>query len=110
VNKNPEAYKEQRLFEQSKVFQSTIKTVSTRLGFDTALDFKDVELMYLACSFETAWNPSKLSPWCSAFDEADLKVMEYHQDIEYYWIDGYGYELTYKQACEPIKDIIKNFK
>jgi multiple inositol-polyphosphate phosphatase/2,3-bisphosphoglycerate 3-phosphatase len=110
VDDNPEALKEQRLFEGSEQFQSMLRAVSKRLGFEATLEFKDVELMYLACSFETAWNPEQLSPWCSPFSEEDLKVLEYHQDLDYYWIDGYGYELTYKQACAPVQDVVKNFQ
>jgi len=36
--------------------------------------------------------------------------MEYHQDLDHYWSDGYGYEITYKQACPPVKDVIDSFQ
>lgn len=33
--------------------------------------------------------------------------MEYAEDLKYYWVDGYGYELTYKQACPAFNDMIQ---
>jgi len=66
--------------------------------------------MYLACSFETAMHPNNTSPWCSLFDKNDFKIMEYRQDLEYYWVDGYGHELTYKVACPAIADMLDTFK
>ena len=110
MDKNPEALQEQKQFEESDTFQSTMKAVTDRLGFETALEYSDVELMYLACSFETAWNPSRLSPWCAVFSQNDFEVLEYHQDLDYYWIDGYGFEITYKQACGPVQDFVESFK
>ena len=36
--------------------------------------------------------------------------MEYREDLEYYYEDGYGYEINYKQACPIIKDVHDRFK
>lgn len=66
--------------------------------------------MYMTCAFETAWTPATSSPWCALFDVDDLEKMQYRQDLEYYWIDGYGFELTYKQACPAVKDMVEHFK
>jgi hypothetical protein len=38
-----------------------------------------------------------------------LQVFEYAEDLEYYWIDGYGYNITYRQACPPVKDMMQHF-
>lgn len=34
-----------------------------------------------------------------------LKVLEYAEDLKYYWQDGYGHELTYRQACPAFRDM-----
>lgn len=39
-----------------------------------------------------------------------LQVFEYAEDLEYYWIDGYGYNITYRQACPPVKDMMQHFQ
>lgn len=33
--------------------------------------------------------------------------MEYAEDLKYYWLDGYGYEITYKQACPVFNDMLQ---
>jgi len=83
-----------------------IKKLQERLGMGKPLSLEEVEIMYLACSFESAWNPTNASTWCNIFDEYDFQVLEYRQDVEYYWIDGYGYKLTYEQACPTLEDIV----
>ena len=85
------------MFEQTEEFLSVIRSVSDRLGFEKSLTlgtvfffltvgFKlelkslyfetdDIERLYMMCSFEKAWRPKKLSPWCAAFSEEDLEVL-----------------------------------
>ncbi|KAI4456531.1 multiple inositol polyphosphate phosphatase-related [Holotrichia oblita] len=65
----------------------------------------DVYLMYTTCAFETALSKKRKSPWCVAFDLDTIKVIEYAEDLKYYWKDGYGYEITYKQACKTFNDM-----
>ena len=66
--------------------------------------------MYMACSFETAWNPSELSPWCTIFSEEDFKVLEYHTDIDYYYMHGLGFEITIRRACGQVLEIVESFE
>jgi len=110
VDKNPATYEERRKFENSDVFHQMIARVQDRLGIRRKLDLTDVEVMYLTCGFESAWNPSEGSPWCGMFGDEDFRILEYRQDLEYYWVDGYGHELTFKQACGPMVDILQQFK
>lgn len=71
----------------------------------------DAQLMYTICAFETAWSRFKdLSPWCRLFNEKTIKVMEFAADLKYYWIDGYGFDITYKQACPAIIDMLARIK
>jgi len=111
VDKNPNTYLERKRFENSAPFTQLREKLVLRTGLakeDISVD--NVEAVYMTCAFETAWEPEKISPWCHLFDEPGLDVMQYRQDIEYYWVDGYGYELTYKQACPAIIDMIDHIK
>lgn len=83
-----------------------LKKLQDRLGLEKPPSLEEVEIMYLTCSFESAWNPSSPSVWCNVFDEFDLQVLEYRQDVEYFWIDGYGYKLTYELACPTMEDVL----
>jgi len=110
VKDNPEATKEKKLFEQTDEFQSMIKSVSNRLGYEETLNITVIDMLYQMCSFEKAWRPKKLSAWCAVFNEEDLEIIEYREDLDYYYEDGYGHEINYQQACPMIKDVHDRFQ
>ena len=109
VDDNPEAIREKTLFEASHEMDRVLQSVSERLGFSQGLSLAEVDMMYLMCSFDKAWRPKKLSPWCAAFSRHDLEVLEYREDLEYFYEDGYGNEINYVQACPVVKDIVDHF-
>ena len=37
-------------------------------------------------------------------------MLEYRQDLKYYWQDGPGYPINGKQACVLAKDAVDNFR
>ncbi|XP_001655344.2 multiple inositol polyphosphate phosphatase 1 [Aedes aegypti] len=107
IKHNPEAIREVELFYNSKPMKEAIGRISKKVG--TFLDADSIHLMYQTCAFETAWNKKHTSPWCTLFDKLSVKLLEFGEDLEYYWIDGYGYELTYEQACSAFGDLLKRF-
>ncbi|XP_049811872.1 multiple inositol polyphosphate phosphatase 1 isoform X1 [Schistocerca nitens] len=110
VDKNPATVLQKRKFERGPEMLAALKRITTRLGLNGTIGVADAEVMYLTCTFETAWEKRGVSPWCSVFSEEDLKVFEYSEDLKYYWVDGYGYELTYKQACPALKDMMEHLQ
>merc|ERR1712107_685236 len=38
-----------------------------------------------------------------------LEVMEYREDLDYYWVDGPGYPVTAAQSCPLMKDLLETF-
>jgi len=36
--------------------------------------------------------------------------MEYAEDLDNYWVDGYGYQINYQQACPTLKDMFNFFR
>ncbi|XP_017089699.2 multiple inositol polyphosphate phosphatase 1 [Drosophila bipectinata] len=111
VDKNPDTLVNARRFLAEPQMQSAVEHVrsSTRLP---ELRPEDVQLMYTVCAFETAWRrprPTDRWPthsvWCNFFDVPALNAMEFFEDLEYYWNDGYGYELTHRIACPAIADM-----
>lgn len=103
--------KEVEKFAESDITKAAIEKIALKLGFKSnELNASDVHLMYMSCAFETATNNQKFSPWCSVFDSETIKVFEFLEDLEYYWIDGYGYSITYEQVCPAIKDMIEHIK
>ena len=39
-----------------------------------------------------------------------LDMLEYREDIKYYWKDGYGHTINTEQACVLVKDAVDNFR
>lgn len=37
------------------------------------------------------------------------QVLEFADDLKYYWNDGYGYKLSYEQACPALRDVFNFF-
>ena len=93
--------------------------------------------MYTMCAFETSWDRHNKSAWCKIFKKSELKVgkvhkildvcasvekiyvirwifwlqvLEYAEDLELYWFDGYGKELNTKIACPMFKDAFAHLR
>uniref|UniRef100_A0A1B0DG89 Multiple inositol polyphosphate phosphatase 1 n=1 Tax=Phlebotomus papatasi TaxID=29031 RepID=A0A1B0DG89_PHLPP len=107
VDKNPDAMEQVRLFAASDQFLQVLRDLRVKTGIED-LSADDIHLIYTTCAFETAWDGRKISPWCSLFDKENIKVLEFLEDLEYYWIDGYGYELTYRQACPAGRNMFEH--
>ncbi|XP_017030500.1 multiple inositol polyphosphate phosphatase 1 isoform X2 [Drosophila kikkawai] len=110
VDKNPETLVNARLFLAEPPIQSAVEQLRSSTGLPD-LQPEDVQLMYTVCAFETAWHRQRDgtrhadSVWCSFFDLAALDALEFFEDLEYYWNDGYGYELTHRIACPAMADM-----
>jgi len=52
---------------------------------------------------------------CNAFNENQeifhivVQVLEYHGDLKYYWINGYGNALNGDMSCQFVKDLSETF-
>ncbi|XP_028400501.1 multiple inositol polyphosphate phosphatase 1-like [Dendronephthya gigantea] len=70
---------------------------------------KDVVELYLMCAFGTQTDSNDVS-LCSLFEDDDLEVMEYLNDLKIYWSYGRGRKINYKMACLLYKKIIESFE
>ncbi|KAK7051127.1 PHOsphatase [Halocaridina rubra] len=104
VKDKPEALEEAKLFAEGPEVAAMVARMSKRLGISLTLDY--VETLYDACRFYKAWMPSEMSVWCAAFTPDDLKIMEYCEDLEYYYESGYGHVINYESACPMMKDLL----
>jgi len=106
VKKNPRSRVEFDLFSQSPQVEAVRKEMSDLLGLEVTIE--DIDKMYVTCNFDQAWQPRKQSPWCTLFSDKSLEVMEYREDLEYYWVDGPGHEVNYLPSCVLIRDMFTN--
>lgn len=63
--------------------------------------------MWQLCRFEQAFDLTKLSPWCSVFSIDDIAVMEYGEDLGYYYEAGYGFNMNKNIPCEAMQNMLK---
>lgn len=106
VDKNASARAEVDAFIDGEVMRASLERVSKRLGFEETLTYKEVEVLWEACRYDQAWEPTQDSPWCAAFDDEDLMVFEYRADVKYYYVTGYGNAVNLQLGCVLVKDII----
>lgn len=110
VKKNKEvSLKEHREFQSSEHVEKLVNELRDITQIEQLTLF-DIEHIYTMCGFETSWQYNLLngeSVWCTFFqNKKHLKVMEFLEDLEYYWIDGHGFEITRKVACKTVEDIL----
>ncbi|XP_023323343.1 multiple inositol polyphosphate phosphatase 1 isoform X3 [Eurytemora carolleeae] len=110
VKKNNSSRIEFDLFSESSHIQEIRKNLTALLGLEQTLTISDLDKIYVSCNFDQAWKPRKLSPWCTLFSDKALEIMEYREDLEYYWIDGPGNEISSSPACVLLKDVLNNFQ
>ncbi|XP_063995033.1 multiple inositol polyphosphate phosphatase 1-like [Diachasmimorpha longicaudata] len=110
-NENDPHYgKELTDFLKGQEFSNVIQNVSSRLGFQYPLSADKIRSMYDMCRYDKVWAVEKLSPWCAVFNNEELKVMEYAEDLEYYYTAGYGREVNKIIGCFPLQDMMNRFR
>lgn len=63
--------------------------------------------MWQLCRFEQAFDLTKSAPWCSAFSIDDVAVLEYGEDLSYYYEAGYGFDMNENILCEAMQNMLK---
>ncbi|XP_028177744.1 multiple inositol polyphosphate phosphatase 1-like [Ostrinia furnacalis] len=91
-------------------FLNVKSNVQTRLGISTQLSSEDVDSLYELCRFYRSWEPNLKSPWCAAFSNADLLVMEYRDDVKHYYRNGYGSWVNVNLGAPVLKNLYENFE
>ncbi|XP_023702394.1 multiple inositol polyphosphate phosphatase 1-like [Cryptotermes secundus] len=109
VRDNPDTTKEYSTFKKGPEMNVVIQSVSNRLGFTSSISYDNLSKMYTICRFEKAWHVDSVSPWCAAFSEDELKVLEYKEDLSAYYKHGYGSDLNKKVGCVLVKDFLDRF-
>ena len=92
VEENDETYREAEKLEESEHFASIYKDVENTLGLNLAE--KDITAIWDICRYETAWNKGIYSPWCNVFSMESISILEYREDLNYYYSEGYGFNVT----------------
>ncbi|XP_054282249.1 multiple inositol polyphosphate phosphatase 1-like [Macrosteles quadrilineatus] len=103
------AKEEKAKFDKSEWMNNVIYSVSQRLGFDYNLTKDNVKDIYDGCRYQKAWNVTGTSPWCAAFTKEELQVLEYGEDVKYFYKSGPGKPMNMRLACPLVKDLYTRF-
>lgn len=93
-----------------------LRQVSAKLGFHGSHQLRavEVETLSLICKFEQIWDINSTSPLCAAFSVANHQVLEYMEDLGYYYGVGYGhsaYRRLYENMnCHLLQDLLSFLK
>ncbi|XP_050440391.1 multiple inositol polyphosphate phosphatase 1-like [Adelges cooleyi] len=97
-------------FQNSPSVQSVVSSVSMKMGLSNNLTYNDVQLIFESCRYEKAWYPQSSPAWCALFSHNDLEILEYLEDLKYYYSNAYGNPNGERLGCPIVKDMINNFK
>ena len=112
VNAKSSANSEYAKFIHGPRVRNVTKKITERLNLNNKPNLitpQDVVEMYLMCAFGTQTDSRDVS-LCSLFDDDDLEVMEYLNDLKIYWSYGYGRKINYKMACQLYRRITESFQ
>lgn len=108
VNNN-KTNEQANVFIQKEEYKMLLQNVTSRLGFLYSVDPKLIRAAYEICRYDKATEIAKPSPWCAAFTKENILLLEYLEDLTYYYKEGYGNPLSKKLGCKPIADLMKQF-
>ncbi|XP_072948952.1 multiple inositol polyphosphate phosphatase 1-like [Epargyreus clarus] len=91
-------------------FKAVQNAVQQRLGISTQLSADDIYAIYEICRFYRSWTATLQSPWCAAFSDQDLLVLEYRDDVRHYHRNGYGSWVNVNLGGPALKDFYENFE
>jgi multiple inositol-polyphosphate phosphatase / 2,3-bisphosphoglycerate 3-phosphatase len=97
-------------FQQTEVYKKMISEVSTRLGFKYQLNSKQIDTIFDMCRYDQAWFLQEHSAWCAAFTPEHVNVLEYLEDLKYYYKSGPGSEVNSNIMCAAMKDLVTTMK
>lgn len=93
------------IFEKSPIYQQMIEDINNRL--DINLTINEIQDIYDLCRYELAWYIHLPSAWCSVFDPEHIEILEYAEDLRYYYKSGYGNEeINSRVTCDIMADFL----
>lgn len=104
---------EQVAFLEGPEYEEMIEQVSQKLGFQGSRTLRaiQVEVLAIICKYEQIWDTNSTSPLCAAFSVGNHQVLEYYEDLDYYYRVGYGfpeYRTLYENMnCHLMQDLLR---
>lgn len=103
---------ERDAFEEGPEYQEMLAQVNAKLGFIgyDELDSRQIRTFWEWCRYEQTSEVDQYPAWCAAFSIANHAVLNYFEDLNLYYNEGYGLEnrrLTENLNCGLIQDLLR---
>ncbi|XP_025207369.1 multiple inositol polyphosphate phosphatase 1-like [Melanaphis sacchari] len=97
---------EASLFRKSPEYMEMVSQISKRLGFLDNITDSIIHAMYESCRYNKALVIESYPAWCGLFTRQELQLLEYYEDLDYYYKYGYGSEMNTKVGCPIAKELM----
>ncbi|CAO1429342.1 unnamed protein product [Diamesa serratosioi] len=98
-------------WQRGAEFQLMLSQVNTKLGLtgNQLLTPRQLRTLWDICNFEQLWNLAAPAPYCGAFSVNNNAILEYFEDLEYYYTVGYGgpRRLFENLNCHIMQDMLQ---
>ena len=111
VLENPQATAEAEAWLAANI-GSVAKRVAERTGLRRPMLVQNpamISTMWSVCQSEYVVN-NDVVHWCSVFDEEDVRVLEFYDDLAAYHVKSYGNALNYQIAAPLLADIVASLR
>jgi len=97
---------------QNELYQPTVDTlvpiIEELLGPEIELNSSLISTMWDVCRYETAIYNN--SGFCNLFSHQSNVILEFAEDLQYYYKEGYGFELNYNISCLLLDDFFNTME
>ncbi|VVC33277.1 Hypothetical protein CINCED_3A021902 [Cinara cedri] len=97
---------EASMFLKSPEYMNMISQISKRLGFLDNITDEIILAMYESCRYNKALVLESYPAWCGLFTRQELQLLEYYEDLDYYYKYGYGSEINEKVGCPIAQELL----
>ncbi|XP_050669004.1 multiple inositol polyphosphate phosphatase 1-like [Leptidea sinapis] len=66
--------------------------------------------LYNLCRYTWSGIDTRVSPWCAIFTKDDLQVLEYEEDLQHYFKNGYGSPINEILGRIPLANLYETFE
>ncbi|CAB3242971.1 unnamed protein product [Arctia plantaginis] len=81
-----------------------------RLGINYPIADVNMIALWNWCRLTSSGIQNEFSHWCALFTTEDLKVLEYREDLERYYKNGYGMSMNKMFGETVLSDLLKTFQ
>ncbi|KAJ6646430.1 Multiple inositol polyphosphate phosphatase 1 [Pseudolycoriella hygida] len=101
---------ERGLWQNGPEFQTMMNQVNDKLGLqgNQRLTARQTRTLWEICNFEQLWYSNYPAPFCGAFSPFNNLMLEYFEDLDYYYNAGFGgpRRLFENLNCPLIQDLL----